>query len=62
MKARWSLKITLKVNGHEFDLSIKKLHSEWQIKSLSRVMLKIFNKAVNVDAVRGAEEIIKKGR
>ena len=61
-KARGKVKVTFKVNGHEFDLSINKLHSEWQLRSLFNVMMRIFNKALNTDAVKGAEEILKKGR
>ena len=54
-----SAKVTLKINGQEFDFNIDKLHSEWQIRTLVRVMLRIFNKAVNLEAVKGAEEILK---
>ena len=61
MRKRGSLKLEMKISGHEFEFQIKRLHSMWQIMSLFKMVKKIFNKTLNREAVKGAEEILKKG-
>ena len=61
MKTKGNVVVIMKINGHEFEFGIKKLHSMWQIKSLCNMMTRIFKKALNREAVKGAEDILKKG-